>query len=195
VQLSTIIDSADLTPALRAEIATCWADVSDAGGAVGFPYAPVDRAEVTGAVDAIAELVRAATAVLFVARDDGGVAGWVALERDRFVLHQHWAWIRRLQSHPRCRGQRVGAQLMANLIDYARDAWAAEFVQLSLRGGRGLEVYYAQLGFTEVGRVPGALRLSPTEAYDEVFMTRALEKPGTQGLTSGVDAGAVERGC
>ncbi len=174
LSFSILTTASDIPEALRADLATCWADVSDTGGTVGFPYPPVDRTEVRAAVDTIALSVEAGSSVLFLARDDEGVCGWVALERNRFVLHQHWAWVRRLQSHPRCRGQHVGSLLMANLADYARDVWALEFVQLSLRGGRGLETYYAGLGFTEVGRVHGALRLSPDEAYDEVFMTRQL---------------------
>jgi GNAT superfamily N-acetyltransferase len=174
VRFSILRSAAELTPALRADLASCWADVADAGGAVGFPFAPVDRGAVLAAVDSIAELVATEAAAVFVASDEAGVCGWVALERDGFVLHRHWAWIKRLQSHPRARGLRVGEQLLANLIDFARDRWTLEFVQLSLRGGRGLETYYGRLGFTEVGRVAGALRLSSTEAYDEVFMTRTL---------------------
>jgi GNAT superfamily N-acetyltransferase len=165
-----------LSGSLCRELASCWADVSDAGGAVGFPYAPVDRAEVLAAVQVIAAKVAAGSVAVFVASDSSGVCGWVALERNPFELHQHWAWLRRLQSHPRSRGQRVGAQLLENLMAFARDDWDLDFVQLSLRGGRNLEEYYGKLGFTEIGRLPGGLRKSSGEQFDEVFMIRALEK-------------------
>jgi hypothetical protein len=43
----------------------------------------------------------------------------------------------------------------------ARDEMGLEQLRLAVRGGCGLEPFYARLGWKEIGRWPGALRLAP----------------------------------
>ncbi len=159
---------------LRAELTRCWVDVSNAGGAVGFPFGNVTAAQVAPAVDRLADDVETGDAVIVVASDGDGVCGWVVLHRNSFALTQHWAWVRRLQTHPRRQRQGIGRGLLERLETVAREEWHLEFLQLSLRGGMGLEEFYARLGWREVGRVPRALRIAPGDDRDEVHMIKRL---------------------
>jgi hypothetical protein len=44
---------------------------------------------------------------------------------------------------------------------------------LAARGGVGLEDFYGRLGWKEIGRWPGALRLAPGDDRDEILMILA----------------------
>jgi hypothetical protein len=46
-----------------------------------------------------------------------------------------------------------------------------------VRGGLGLERFYDRLGYREVGRLPGALRVAADDDRDEILMWRALDTP------------------
>lgn len=59
---------------------------------------------------------------------------------------------------------------MRRLRQIARDEMGLQQLHLAVRGGMGLEAFYARLGWREIGRWPGALRLSPTDDRDEVLM-------------------------
>lgn len=50
-----------------------------------------------------------------------------------------------------------------------------EHLHLSVRGGEGLEGFYARFGYRVVGTHPGAVRLGPTDTRDEVFLVADLE--------------------
>jgi hypothetical protein len=50
VQFTTPDQVAD---ALCQELAACWAEVTNAGGAAGFPFPPVDQGQTAHAVDTI----------------------------------------------------------------------------------------------------------------------------------------------
>ncbi len=52
----------------------------------------------------------------------------------------------------------------------ARDEMGLEQLHLAARGGVGLEAFYGRLGWKEVGRWPGALRLADGGDRDEVLM-------------------------
>jgi hypothetical protein len=43
-------------------------------------------------------------------------------------------------------------------------------VQLTVRGGTGTEAFSTRLGYREVGRLPGALRVAPGDDRDETIM-------------------------
>ncbi|MCX4419212.1 hypothetical protein [Streptomyces mirabilis] len=48
-----IVDPHEITDELKQTLVGCWTEVSNAGGAAGFPFPPVDAAEVTAALDRI----------------------------------------------------------------------------------------------------------------------------------------------
>ena len=150
------------------QIARCWRDVSNAGGAVGFPFLPVSMDQVNEATDRLVRDVSTGAVVLFVAEIDGDVAGWVSLRLTNSNLTRHWALVERLQSRPDRRGLGIGSQLMASLAAHAA-LLGLEQLHLVLRGGERLEGFYQRLGWREIGRHPAALRL-PAGDRDEVSM-------------------------
>jgi GNAT superfamily N-acetyltransferase len=164
----------DVEEPLRDELTQCWVEVSNAGGAVGFPVTPVSFPDVRPAIDELAAKVAVGECALVVAHDAAGTCGWVVLQRNTFVLTTHWGWVRRLQVHPRRQRQGIASELLRRLERVAHDEWRLEFLQLVLRGGLGLEDFYDRLGWREVGRIPGALRAGDGDDRDEVHMVKAL---------------------
>jgi len=173
-QITLSIVRSDINEPLRNQLTTCWAEVSNAGGAIGFPVTPVSFADVRPAVDDLAAKAAAGECALVIAGDAAGVCGWVVLQRNTFVLTTHWGWVRRLQVHPRRQRQGIASALLHRLEVVARDEWHLEFLQLGLRGGLGLEAFYERLGWREVGRIPGALRAGDGHDRDEVHMVKPL---------------------
>jgi len=49
-----------------------------------------------------------------------------------------------------------------------------EHLQLTVRGGTGLESFYERFGYVVVGRHPGAVRVAPGDDRDEVMMVARL---------------------
>jgi GNAT superfamily N-acetyltransferase len=161
-------------PWLSAQLVTCWRDVSNAGGAVGFPFPPVAEAEVAAAVDSLVASLRAPLTRLLVATAADRLAGWLLLAGNTSAVAAHWARVQRVQSAPAFRGTGVGRGLMTELARAAKNDFGLEQLHLELRGGQGLEGFYESLGWREIGRWPGALRLRPDDDRDEVLMLRSL---------------------
>lgn len=55
----------------------------------------------------------------------------------------------------------------------AREEMGLEQLRLAARGGVGLEEFYGRLGWREIGRWPGALRLAADDDRDEILMVLA----------------------
>lgn len=178
--------------ALRARLVTIWTDVSNAGGWVGF-VPPVSEAQVAPALEAALERVHHGRDWLVVVRswgdpseplaDDGASSGWRDVAGFAFVaandrlLSEHWRWVLRVQVHPFHQGSGLGAVLLDGLGDLARDA-GLEMLHLTVRGGEGLESFYARAGYHEVARIPGAIRVAPGDDRDQVVLVRRLgERP------------------
>ncbi|MFD8209614.1 GNAT family N-acetyltransferase [Streptomyces sp. NPDC059695] len=148
----------------------CWTEVSDAGGAAGFPFPPVDPAEVAAAVDRIVAGLDPASSRLVTATVDGALAGWLCLRRDTHPLVAHWGTLHHVQTRLRVRGRGIGAGLVRRAHAIARDEMGLEQLRLAARGGTGLEEFYGRLGWREIGRWPGALRMAAGDDRDEVLM-------------------------
>ncbi len=164
-----------LTPALRDGVLDLWADVSNAGGSVGF-VPPVTREEIRP------ELVRHLVAMaegrtrLLVGHDAGGrVAATAFLTLNGHRLMTHWLWLYTVMVHPCHQGLGYGRDLMAAAADAARACEGVEAIRLTCRGGLGLERFYASCGYKEVGRVPGAIRVAPGDDRDDVVMLLTLD--------------------
>ncbi|MFF8034869.1 MULTISPECIES: GNAT family N-acetyltransferase [unclassified Streptomyces] len=164
----------DVTPELRDGILDLWADVSNAGGAVGF-VPPVTREDIRP------ELVRQFVAMeekrsrLLVGRDeDGRVAATAFLTFNGHRLMTHWIWLYTVMVHPRHQGKGYGRDLLAAAEDAARGLDGIEAIRLNCRGGLGLERFYASCGYKEVGRVPGAIRVAPGDERDDVILLLPL---------------------
>ena len=170
----TAVDAVD--PALRRGLLTCWTDVTNAGGAVGF-VPPVTEDDVAPVLDALIERVSQGRERLVVLWVDGEPAGWAVLSLSVSPLRRHWATVLRVQVHPARQGQGLGRALMTGVHDVARDC-GLEMLHLTVRGGYGLEGFYAGLGYREFGRMPGAIRLAPGDDREEVHLVVRLRDPG-----------------
>ncbi|MER5637522.1 GNAT family N-acetyltransferase [Kitasatospora sp. NPDC002227] len=159
----------DLTPELRAAIITLWTDVSNAGGAVGF-VPPVTESQVRATAEQqFAGVGPGEADRLLVGYAGERVAAVLFFEDMRFDLMDHWRLLKRVMVHPGCQGRGYGAQLLAEAERVARE-WGLAGLRLTLRGGHGLEKFYGRSGYTEVGRVPGAIRVAPGDDRDDVTM-------------------------
>lgn len=157
---------------LRQDLLTCWTDVSNAGGAVGF-VPPVTEDDVAPVLARLLEGVDSGRDVLCVLTVDGATAGFAALVGSSSPLRRHWATVLRVQVHPSHQGGGLGRALMAGVHRIAAErGW--EFLSLTARGGTGVDSFYRGLGYREVGRLPGAIRVGPDDDRDEILMTRPL---------------------
>ncbi|KUN75808.1 GNAT family N-acetyltransferase [Streptomyces griseoruber] len=171
--LTFVLDPA-VTPALRDGILDLWADVSNAGGAVGF-VAPVEREEIRP------ELVKHLVAMaegrhrLLVGHDAAGqVAATAFFCFNTHRLQTHWLWLCTVMVHPRHQGRGHGRDLLTAAADAARGFDGIDAIRLGCRGGLGLERFYGSCGYKEVGRVPGAIRVAPDDDRDDITMLLPL---------------------
>jgi GNAT superfamily N-acetyltransferase len=157
---------------LRGELLRCWTDVTNAGGAVGF-VPPVTPEEVVPLLDKLLDGVRSGRDVLALLTVDGATAGFASVVGSLSPLRLHWGTVLRVQVHPSRQGQGLGRVLMTGVHDIARTrGW--EFLHLTARGGTGVDDFYRGLGYTEVGRLPGAIRVAPGDDRDEIIMACRL---------------------
>ena len=159
-----------VSPGLRQELIDCWITVSNAGGAVGFPFPPVDATDVAPAADRLIAGLNPRRSRLLIARTGETLAGWVHLHGNPHPVIAHWGTVSHLQTLPACRGQGIGGALMAYARQVGRAEMGLEQLHLAARGGTGLERFYGRLGWTEIGRWPAALRLAPGDDRDEILM-------------------------
>ena len=155
-----------------AALAACWIAVSNSGGAVGFPTAPVDESAVREA----AEALRASLGThcrLLVGEEDDELAGWLVLQLNTAPLVAHWGTLLRVQTDPRFRGRGYGRVLMVEAVRMA-ESLGLEQLHIEVRGGQGIEDFYAALGWRIVGTWPSALRLRPGDDRDELLMLLEL---------------------
>ncbi|WP_443217920.1 GNAT family N-acetyltransferase [Pseudonocardia sp. TMWB2A] len=156
------------------ELVDCWVEVTNAGGAAGFPFPPVSETEVLPVLRHLVDGLDPITQRLIIASSDDGIVGWVTVERDLNRLVAHWGVVvRHLQVRPSCRGVGTGEALMQRCRDTARTEMGLEQLHLSARSGQGLEEYYTRLGWTCVGSWPNALRLSSSDTRSEVLFQLA----------------------
>ncbi|WP_346620668.1 GNAT family N-acetyltransferase [Blastococcus montanus] len=157
---------------LRAELLRCWTDVTNAGGAVGF-VPPVTEDDVAPLLDKLLEGVHSGRDVLALLEVDGATAGFASVVGSLSPLRRHWGTVLRVQVHPSRQGQGLGRVLMDGVHRIARErGW--EFLHLTTRGGTGVDGFYRGLGYREVGRLPGAIRVAPGDDRDEIVMSCPL---------------------
>ena len=167
--------SGALDAAGRDEVLDLWCRVNDSGGAVGFRPGAT-REEVAATLARHEAEVAEGQAVLGQLRDASGrllgLAWWVASPTP---LLAHALWLYRVMVDPDLQGRNLGRLLMAGMHRLARTTDGVEMVTLDYRSGTGVGGFYARCGYTEVGRVPGAIRVAPGDDRDDVIMTRRLD--------------------
>lgn len=150
-----------------------WLRVNDAGGAVGFVHGATEE-DVAPVLDGyIARLEQGSTVCVALNSPLGELLGFGFVVGSSGVLMGHSATFERVMTDPARRGTNFGALLMAGMHRAARDR-DIELVTLDYRGGTGLGEFYTRYGYTEVGRVPGAIRVAPGDDRDGVIMARTL---------------------
>ncbi|OKH97379.1 acetyltransferase [Streptomyces sp. CB02923] len=163
-----------VTPELTDGIRTLWAEVSNAGGAVGC-VPPVTAEDVRP--DLLAHLVAMSEgrARLIVGRDGRDrVLATAFLHLNQHRLMKHWLWVYTVMVHPCLQGQGAGRALMAAVDEAARATDGIESIRLTCRGGIGVEHFYGSCGYREVGRVPSAIKLADDDHRDDITMWRVL---------------------
>ncbi|WP_446213016.1 N-acetyltransferase family protein [Micromonospora sp. IBSANI012] len=165
----------DLTPDLRERIVDLWVDVTNAGGAVGF-VAPVSAAEVRPVAERTLGDITDGPDRLLVGYEGDRLVAVLIFADNRFHLKTHWGILKRVMVHPDTQGRGYGLDLMREAARRAPElGWRA--LHVTVRGGLGLEKFYARLGYREIGRLPGALRVAPGDDRDEILMWRDLDEP------------------
>ncbi|MFJ8947677.1 GNAT family N-acetyltransferase [Streptomyces sp. NPDC102395] len=163
-----------VTPDLRDGVLDLWADVSNAGGAVGF-VAPVSREAIRPElVRALAQIAEGRTRLLVGHDESGRVAATAFITFNTHRLMTHWVWLYTVMVHPQHQGRGHGRDLLAAAAQAARGFDGVEAIRLSCRGGLGLEDFYASCGYKEVGRVPGAIRVAPGDDRDDITLLLPL---------------------
>jgi GNAT superfamily N-acetyltransferase len=183
--LSFLLDP-PLTDELRADITHLWVEVTNAGGAVGF-VAPVTEDDVRPLADATLADVAAGVDRLLIGVDDGRLVALLFITDNRFVLKAHWRVLKRVMIAPGSQGRGYGAALMREAAAIGRRLGLAA-LQVTLRDGHGLDRFYRGLGYREVGRIPGALRVAPGDDRDEVLMWLDLPQPQEAAFGAGSTA-------
>jgi GNAT superfamily N-acetyltransferase len=164
-----------VTEARLSQIAHCWQQVSNAGGAVGFPFPPVEREEVLAATEEMVTSLDPLLRRLLIATFDDALAGWLLLSGNDRRLTSHWAFVQRVQTDLAFRGIGVGRALMEETARTAADELGLKSLHIEVRGGAGLEGFYKNIGWTEIGRWPGALRFGDDDYRDNVLMALSLD--------------------
>jgi GNAT superfamily N-acetyltransferase len=172
---------------LRRELLTVWTDVTNAGGAVGF-VPPVTEDDIAPTLDDLVRRVREGRALLALLTVDGRTAGFAVLLRAASPLRRHWATVLRVQVHPSLQGAGLGRVLMDGVHEVARTD-GLEFLHLGARDGTGVEGFYRRLGYVEVGRMPGAVRVAPGDDRDEILLVCRLNPAGDDGVRSAGGSG------
>ncbi|MEH1165407.1 GNAT family N-acetyltransferase [Micromonospora sp. CPCC 205539] len=167
MSLRFILDP-ELTPHLRAEIVALWVDVTNAGGAVGF-VPPVTTADVRATADPTFAGIADGPDRLLLGYANDRLVALLIFSDNRFGLKAHWCVLKRVMVHPDTQGSGYGSALMREAARLGREL-GREALHVTVRDGLGLDGFYRRLGYREIGRLPGALRLAPGDDRDEVLM-------------------------
>lgn len=174
LQMRWLTTPAMVNPVVQKQLLECWREVTNAGGAVGFPFPPVSEAQVQPLIDSLVQSLTESENRLLLATINDELAGWLVLVGNASELTAHWARVIRVQTALEYRHQGVGRALMAEVARASLEDFALEQLHLELRAGMGLEGFYESCGWREIGRWPAALRVASGDR-DEVLMALALQ--------------------
>jgi GNAT superfamily N-acetyltransferase len=113
--------------------------------------------------------------------DEGELVALLFVVHNRFVLKEHWRVLKRVMVAPGSQGRGYGAALLRAAAALGL-RMGLDALHVTVRAGAGTEKFYARLGYAEVGRMPGALRVAPGDDRDEILMWLPLvHVPGPPG--------------
>lgn len=110
-------------PIVRQQILECWRDVSNAGGAVGFPFPPVTYEQVRSSLERMVQSLDEPANRLLPAALNDQLAGWLFLAGNSSELTAHWARILRVQTALGFRRRGVGRALMTEVALQPPKTW------------------------------------------------------------------------
>jgi GNAT superfamily N-acetyltransferase len=171
MSLSFVLDP-ELTADLRDHILALWVDVTNAGGAVGF-VAPVSARDVRPTAERALADVRDGAGHLLAGFDGDELVALLFITGNRHRLKDHWRVLKRVMVTPGRQGRGYGAAIMREAAGAGRKL-GVEALVVTVRGGTGRERFYERLGYREVGRIPGALRVAPGDDRDEIYLWLSL---------------------
>ncbi|MTD13127.1 GNAT family N-acetyltransferase [Nakamurella sp. YIM 132087] len=157
--------------AFAVALVTLWHRVSLAGGAVGFladSTRPEIAARAAGVVDGL-KRGRTRGQALTAGRT---LVGFGLLTPGESLV-AHTGMITLVMIDPDHQRQGLGDRIMEGLLEQAREL-GIERLELTVRGGEGLERFYARFGFEVEGSRPGWIRVAPGDDRDEVFLRMRL---------------------
>jgi len=96
VDLLQFVHPDEFTADLARELVSCWIAVTNAGGAAGFPFPPVDATDVAPVARQIIADLHPRRSRLLLAFLGEALAGWVSLRRDPNPLTAHWGTVSHL---------------------------------------------------------------------------------------------------
>ncbi|MDF6022513.1 GNAT family N-acetyltransferase [Streptomyces sp. JH34] len=161
------------------ELAALMIEAVEGGASVGF-LAPLDRAVAATWWRERAAAVDAESQQVWIARDDGQVAGTIGLVRTALPNARHRAEVAKLMVRPSARGRGIGRALLA-AVERSAAAEGLSLLVLDTETGSDAERLYRSAGWTPCGSVPdyaadpyGTLRAT-------TFHYRALSRPEASG--------------
>lgn len=167
--------SAGEMPALLPALTALLRDAVDGGASLGF-LPPLDPGEAAAYWHVVLAEVRAGTRVLLVARVDGRhLAGAVQLALATKSNAKHRAEIEKLAVLTAERGKGIGTALMA-AAEAAALAKGRTLLVLDTRKGDPAEALYRDLGYAELGVLPGFTRDARGVSHDTVFFYKHLSQ-------------------
>lgn len=179
LELPRVETHVELSDATRGELLELWVAVNDAGGAVGF-LPGVPRGQVAAALAEHEQSMAQGRSLLGVLRGpDRRLLGFGWWERNGFALFDHVLWLKRFQIHAGLRRRNLGRLLLGGMVAVARDMDGIALLRLEYRSGSGIGDFYSACGWSEVGRVPGMIRVGweggRPDDRDQVHMVRRVD--------------------
>ncbi|WP_199036257.1 GNAT family N-acetyltransferase [Glycomyces salinus] len=171
-ETSVLVDP-PVTAALVDELSYLWVRVTNAGGSVGF-VPPVNLEEVRPHTVSILARVIDQTDTLVALKEGAAIVAWCVLTSNDSPPRQGWRTVRHVQVDPERQGSGVGGKLLAAVDRVAREELKLEALSLKVRSGTGADAFYRRHGFTEVGRLPRAVRVADDDYRDDIIMWREL---------------------
>jgi GNAT superfamily N-acetyltransferase len=157
-----------LTDALREQVVELWVSAVNGGGAIGF-VPPVTTEDVLPTAQEEFRRVEAGRDRLLAGFEGKRLVALLFISGTGHHLKAHWRVLRRVMVAPDSQGRGYGAALMREAAEECRRLGLAG-IEVTVRGGAGTEDFYAKLGYAEVGRLPGVIRVGPGDDRDEIIM-------------------------
>jgi GNAT superfamily N-acetyltransferase len=166
-----LVSAAELD-ALIPTLVELFRDTVNGGSALGF-VPPVTREQAREYWRSLGPSLRAGSRLLLAAYNDDGIIGSVQLNFPPWPNARHRAEVQKLFVGPALRGQGVGRALMVALHDVAREH-GRSLLLLNTRHGGPAEGFYKDLGYREIGVIPG-YAIGPTgDRYADVALYQEL---------------------